>query len=85
VVNRKRLSLDENLTLPISPPLPDTEMAFGPLVDQYSQAHAITRAETFRRISAVTGNSVNGLSLRYHQKGDQPWRFSGPVWVWRTL
>lgn len=40
---------------------------FTRLVDAYAEAHNVPRAEVFRRISAATGNSVNGLSLRYYK------------------
>lgn len=58
-------------------PLPDTEIPFAEAVDRYAKAEGISRAEVFRRIRDETGNSVNGLQLRYYQRGDQPWRALG--------
>lgn len=65
------------------PPLPlpvamgGAETAFGDAVDAYTDTHGISRRETFARIAAATGNSSNGLSLRYHQRWGDVWRFSG--------
>ena len=60
-------------------PLPDLDgqVPFaGILVDAYVEAYGVSRAECFRRIADVTGNSVNSLSLRYHQRGNFVWRMS---------
>jgi hypothetical protein len=52
-------------------PLPDSHgvwpVDFPQRVDAYKGAHGLSRAEVFRRISAQTGNAVNGLSLRYYK------------------
>jgi len=41
---------------------------FAERVDAYAEAQGVTRAEVFRRISAITGNAINGLSLRYYKR-----------------
>ena len=52
-------------------PLPDVwglwPRDFAEGVDAYAEAQGVTRAEVFRRISAITGNAINGLSLRYYK------------------
>ena len=61
-------------------PLPEEDggpsVPFRDAVDAYTQAHNVSRAETYRRIAAITGNSTNGLRLRYDQRGDDVWCFS---------
>jgi len=67
---------------PAALPLPgDGDTPFDVLVDLYVSAHRVRRAETSRRIAAVTGNSTNGLALRYRQRYDAPWRFSSPLFI----
>ena len=60
-------------------PLPGSPGGFKALVDAYAAYHAVSRAEVFRRIASVTGNSPNGLRLRYDQRGDRPWVVSAPL------
>ena len=52
-------------------PLPDVwglwPRDFAERVDAYAEARGVTRAEVFHRISAITGNAINGLSLRYYK------------------
>lgn len=67
--------IDERLPLPEN--MGGLDKPFGELVDVYTEAERITRAEAFRRIAAVTGNSVNGVSLRYYQRGGEVWRVGG--------
>jgi hypothetical protein len=47
-------------------------------VDAYVEAHDVSRAETFRRVAAETGNSPNGLALRYRDRGESMWHISAP-------
>jgi hypothetical protein len=54
------------------------EVPFAEAVDAYVDAHNVSRQETFRRIAAITGNSVNTLAMRYRQRGEDVWRFSMP-------
>jgi hypothetical protein len=67
----------------IRPPLPlpvelgGPEIAFRRAVDSYAFANKVSRAAVFRDIAAATGNSPNGLSLRYYQRGEEVWRFVG--------
>jgi len=66
-------------------PLPDVwglwPRDFAERVDAYAEAQGVTRAEVFRRISAITGNAINGLSLRYYKgrRRDAPDAREGPV------
>jgi hypothetical protein len=59
-------------------PLPGGPEPFAKLVDAYVSYHKVTKAETFRRISAETGNSPKGISLRYYERSDQPWWIAVP-------
>ena len=67
------------MTQTSEPPLPlptshgGPRVPFADLVDAYISFHGVTQTETFKRISAVTGNSANGISLRYHQRGGDVW------------
>jgi hypothetical protein len=60
-------------------PLPTSHggphVPFGDLVDTYTGFYGVTRKETFKRIAAATGNSINGISTRYHQRGGDVWIF----------
>jgi hypothetical protein len=59
-------------------PLPESDggpsVPFCEAVDAYVRDHGVSRAECFRRIAAETGNSPNGLALRYKARGGV-WRF----------
>jgi hypothetical protein len=70
-----RVEHPEALPVPVSHGGP--EVPFGVAVDAYVVATGTSRAECFRRISAVTGNSPNGISLRYTNRPGEVWRFAG--------
>ncbi len=59
--------------LPLPWRLGGPELTFGEAVDNYAAAHGVTRAETFRRISDVTGNSTGTLARRYSDRGNSEW------------
>lgn len=63
-------------------PLPEDQggptMPFAKAVDAYAAEQGVSRAETFRRIAAVTGNTPGGLALRYRDRGDRVWRWAAP-------
>lgn len=63
------------LPVPASHGGPD--IPFAVAVDAYTRHHGVTRAECFRRIAAVTGNSTSGISLRYTNRPDDVWRHAG--------
>src|SRR5262245_60317188 len=60
--------------LPLPTDMGGPEVPFGEAVDAYVAVHRVSKAETFRRIAAETGNSPKGLSLRYGERGDRVWR-----------
>jgi hypothetical protein len=68
---------DGQAALPVPVSMGGPERPFRDAVDAYVLVHGVTRAECFRRISAKTGNSPNGLGLRYRGRGDQVWQFAG--------
>jgi hypothetical protein len=79
VVNERRREQPDWVDMAFPSPLPGSDdTPFGVLVDRYVASHGVSRAETFRRIAAVTGNSPAGLSIRYHERYDRPWRFALP-------
>lgn len=69
-----------NAHLPLPGVQGGPDVGFAAAVDAYRAEHGISRMEVFRRLSAVTGNSPKGLSLRYYQHGDEPWAFAGFSW-----
>jgi hypothetical protein len=66
-------------------PLPGLERPFGELVDAYTSHHEISKAETYRRIADVTGNSASAIALRYRNRGDQPWWKAAPMGIGSLL
>lgn len=79
----KYLVIDVETGREVELPMPGMDEPFGELVNRYSEAHNTSLAETFRRIADQTGNSPNTLSLRYRNRGGDPWRGSDPDWTYK--